>query len=75
MYSLSSHRFIGLVTRLVYYKASALRQVVEMEQSEKEEPTQPQTHKVSEKNVDKTFSDVRHNLEAAQLGLIESGTG
>lgn len=32
MSKLSTRRFIGLVTRLPYYKASALRQIIEMEQ-------------------------------------------
>lgn len=36
MYSLSSRRFIGLVTRLPYYKAAGLRQMIEMEQEENE---------------------------------------
>lgn len=37
MSSLTSRRFIGLVTRLMYYKNSALRQLLEIEESESEQ--------------------------------------
>lgn len=90
MYSLSSHRFLGLVTRLVYYKASALRQIVEMEQQEKEQGSgaprnfeaPSDTSKirqlgpvVEKKAADRTYDDIKKNTEAFELGFIEAGTG
>jgi hypothetical protein len=65
--SMPARRFLGLAKRLIYYPNSALRQLIEIEQEKGGDNRRPVTAHV--------YTDVKHNLEAFQLGIIEGGTG
>lgn len=70
---------MGLAKRLIYYPNSALRQLIEIEQEKGGDNRRPvnagPTATDSPKSTAHVYTDVKHNLEAFQLGIIEGGTG